>query len=150
MVKDGMIWRVGSRENINIWQDSWLPRGWSFKVITKRGNNILTRVSELINPVTGHWDDELVDDIFEVEDAELIKLIPLHGQFDDFPAWQKDPKGMFSVRSAYKNLREKVLLNAGGGQGSSSHQLSGNYQRGDKLWLNVWKLPVPSKIRMFI
>jgi hypothetical protein len=58
--KKGCIWRVGDGMNINIWDDCWIPNSPSRKIITRRGNVVLTKVSELIDPVTGEWDEALI------------------------------------------------------------------------------------------
>ena len=60
----GMIWRIGDGRNLKIWADPWLPREWARQPITPRGGNILTYVDELINPITGTWDVDLVEDTF--------------------------------------------------------------------------------------
>ena len=60
----GLIWRVGDGTQINIWLDPWIPDGITRRPITPRGQTILTKVSELINPVSGEWDRELVEEIF--------------------------------------------------------------------------------------
>ncbi|XP_040255222.1 uncharacterized mitochondrial protein AtMg00310-like [Aegilops tauschii subsp. strangulata] len=102
LVKKGVIWRVGDGQNIHTWDDPWIPRAWSRKVVTPRGGNLLTRVSELIDPTTGRWDEELIRDMFWEEDATLILQIPLRDGTEDFMAWHFDNKGVFSVRQAYK------------------------------------------------
>jgi hypothetical protein len=54
--KRGYIWRVGNGEMINIWTDPWIPSSPSRKVTSQRGTTIYTKVSDLIDPVTGFWD----------------------------------------------------------------------------------------------
>jgi len=49
--KQGYIWRVGDGTRINIWEDNWILRSHNMKIQTNRGNNIVTMVDELINPV---------------------------------------------------------------------------------------------------
>jgi hypothetical protein len=61
---------------------------------------VITKVAELINPVTRQWDIQLVNDIFREEDAAAILAIPLRDEMEDFLAWYPQPKGNFSVRSA--------------------------------------------------
>jgi hypothetical protein len=51
-IKAGMIWRVGDGSNINIWHDPWLPKGITQRPITPRGQSILSKVSELMDPIT--------------------------------------------------------------------------------------------------
>lgn len=51
--------------------------------------------------VTENWDEELVKELFCKEDAKEILAIPVKQGMDDQVAWHFDPKGMFSVKSAY-------------------------------------------------
>ena len=44
---------------INIWDECWIPDNHSRRIMTVRGNQVLTKVSELISPMTGEWDEEL-------------------------------------------------------------------------------------------
>jgi hypothetical protein len=46
-------------------------------------------VAQLIDPITGQWDEDLIRSIFYISDVNRILQIPLnnHG-FDDFIAWQ--------------------------------------------------------------
>ena len=88
--------------NVNIWSDPWIPRAWSRQIITPRGHRLLTSVNELINPLTGVWDEDLVKATFWPDDANHILKIPLREGVDDFRAWHYDKKGNHSVQSAYK------------------------------------------------
>jgi hypothetical protein len=101
-----MIWRVGDVRNLNIWTDPWLPRDRSRRPITPRGNNLLTGVYELVDPMTGEWDRELIEDMFWEEDVRLILAWPIHEGRENWLAWHYDQRGLFSVRrSAYKVCR---------------------------------------------
>ena len=54
-------------------------------------------VSELISPLTGKWDEELVRDTFCEEDTKHILSIPLREGVDDFTAWHYDLEEEHSV-----------------------------------------------------
>ena len=97
-----MIWRVGLGNTSRIWDDPWLPRGLTQRQYTPMGPNLLTFVNDLIDPVTGQWDKELIEQTFWSEDALAILSIPTPDGMDDTFAWYYDRKGMFSVRSAYR------------------------------------------------
>jgi hypothetical protein len=71
------------------------------KVLTPRGHNLATTVEELINPVTGVWDEELINDMFWSVDANRIMQIPLMQGRDDTVAWHYNRNGLFTVGSAY-------------------------------------------------
>jgi hypothetical protein len=86
-VKRGHIWRVGNGDSINIWQDPWIPSSPSRMVITPRGNAVITKVSELIDPYTGSWDVALLNNLLLPVDVGRILQIPInHQAFDDFLA----------------------------------------------------------------
>jgi hypothetical protein len=71
-------------------------------ILSPRGNGLYSKVSELINPVTGTWDIELLNSLFSVVDVQRILEIPLNNQgFDDFIAWHYNKNGRYSVRSGY-------------------------------------------------
>jgi hypothetical protein len=89
------------RSQINIWEDSWVPASHNLKVLTPRGHNLLTTVDELIDPVTGKWDEEMIKSMFWDIDANRILQIPLVQGREDVVAWHYNRKGYFSVGSAY-------------------------------------------------
>jgi hypothetical protein len=43
-------------------------------------------ISLLIDPFIGDWDEQLVDDTFEQQEASMIKLIPVQTDMEDFAA----------------------------------------------------------------
>ena len=62
--KRGYIWRVGDGTQINIWEDSGIPWSHNMKIQTPRGNNLISKVEELINPIDTTWDVDLIKSIF--------------------------------------------------------------------------------------
>ena len=48
--------------------------------------SLLRRVDELIDPITGQWDVQLVHDTFWPEDANEILRIPIDDRMEDWPA----------------------------------------------------------------
>ena len=70
--KQGYIWRVGDGTQINIWENNWIPGSHNLKVQTARGNNIITTVDDLINPVDATWDVDLVKSFFWPVDVNRI------------------------------------------------------------------------------
>lgn len=105
-LEKGIIWRIGDGSQVRIWEDPWIPAGFSRRPRTPRGNIILSRVAELIDPISGTWDVQLVRDLFWEEDVTNILAIPTHTDRDDHVAWHFDSKGVFLVKSAYHVLDE--------------------------------------------
>lgn len=64
LLKEGIIWRVGNRESICLWDDPWILQGTTRRPITRREGMLLSRVSDLMDPTTGTWDEMLVLDNF--------------------------------------------------------------------------------------
>jgi hypothetical protein len=98
-------------------------------------------VNELINPHTGQWDEILVRDTFWEMDANIILSTPIRDDFEDFPAWHHDNKGLFSVKSAYK-----VYVKLRDAERSVS---SGNVEE-NAYWRQIWDLPCLPKIKQFV
>lgn len=94
-MEKGIIWRIGDGSNVRIWEDPWLPVGFSRRPRTPRGNTLLTKVSELIDPLTGSLDTQLVKDLFWEEDVVNILATPVHVDREDSVAWHFDQKGLF-------------------------------------------------------
>jgi hypothetical protein len=121
--KLGYIWWVGDGTLINIWEDNWIPGSHNMKIQIPRGNNIVTRVDELINPVDSTWDADLVRSIFWGVDANRILQIPITPGREDCVTWHYNRNGMFSVRSAYHGQWKKKFgarLNVAHGGGVSN------------------------------
>jgi hypothetical protein len=87
----------------------------------------MPKVSELINPITCSWDEELVGQTFVEQDVEIILATPVHTELADLVAWHYDSKGMFSVKSAYKVYREHLQHSSRNGVATSAD--GGNWQR---------------------
>ena len=80
-------------------------------------------------------------------DAEIILSMATDDNSEDWPAWHFNPKGDFSVKSAYKlavNRREQdKARDASGSNANDSVQ-----DRFD--WKRIWKLTLPNTVKMFI
>jgi ribonuclease HI len=103
---------------------------------------LVTTVGELINPVTGTWDEDLITSIFWSVDANRILQIPLAQGREDVVAWHFNRNGYFSVGSAYHTqwlhkFGENNLIQQAGWSG------------GETVWTKLWKMNVPVKIKIF-
>ena len=120
LLKKGIIWRVGNGEKIKIWEDPWLPRGFTRRPITPRRGILLSRVADLLHPATGQWDKELIEELFWPEDVPEILALPVHTDMEDVLAWHFDSKGLFSVKSAYRLFCDDHHLKSTSGSGATS------------------------------
>lgn len=103
-------------------------------------------MSDLINSVTGQWDEQLVRDTFWEDDVRHILQIPLHEGVQDFIAWQFDSKGVHSVKNAYKLYVELQRQRKNGGVGMSSSDPGNLNTCQDDSWKRIWKLPCPRNV----
>jgi hypothetical protein len=140
LLKEGLVWRIGNGEQVKMWSDPWIPRQGSRIPITPRHQNLLTRVQELIDPITGDWDEVLVRNTFWDVDASEILKIPIRDDFDDYPAWHVDEKGLFSVKSAY-HLYMSIFCSEANGSGSDEEM---------RMWKQIWSLEVVPKVKHFV
>jgi hypothetical protein len=101
VLNEGVIWRAGNGESVNIWNDPWIPHGNTRRSDTRRGGSLLTPVSYLIDPVSGLWDETLVKDTFWDFDAKAILKLRVSKELEDNPSWHFDERGIFSVKSTY-------------------------------------------------
>lgn len=63
---------------------------------------MLSHVSDLIDPTSGEWDEQIIMDNFWIIDVDRILQIPLSQyNLDDTVAWHYTKNGVYSVRSRY-------------------------------------------------
>jgi hypothetical protein len=91
--------------------------------------------------VSEHWDEALVKQTFNPEDAHAILALLIVNYSADFLSWHFDSQGILSVKSAYK-LHIDVM----------SHPIrSGVNPNSDQLvWKAIWKFECPPMIQHFL
>ncbi|KAL0337807.1 UNVERIFIED_CONTAM: hypothetical protein Scaly_2055800 [Sesamum calycinum] len=137
----GFRWGIGSGRSVKVWQDPWLPRPFSFHILTPPGaNDPHLRVCDLIDDSSKDWNQTLVRTLFWHDEAESILAIPLSSvEGEDFFVWHHTANGMFSVKSAY----HVAVSLANRNQPSTSQPIH-------SPWKAVWSANVPGKVRVFI
>jgi ribonuclease HI len=105
---------------------------------------MLQTVADLINPITGSWDEDLIRQNFWTVDVTRILEIPLSPTgMEDFVAWHWTKSGLFTVRSAYHAEWEYQF----GRHNPNVMDIGGS--RGDDVWKKLWCLHLPAKIKIF-
>ncbi|KAK3188279.1 hypothetical protein Dsin_027840 [Dipteronia sinensis] len=98
----GTRWRIWTRSSVRIFEDKWLPRPVTFKVITPKVENGIWLVRHL-RTTSGAWTVSLIKNMFVEVDANAILSIPYSlNRWDDFLCWHYTPDGNYSVKSGYK------------------------------------------------
>ncbi|XP_075095490.1 uncharacterized protein LOC142173745 [Nicotiana tabacum] len=109
-VEHEIVWELKSGTT-NIWHENWTGFGALYHVLPEDFpiNEGLQEVAELRQGET--WDDQLLDQTFNKEIAEHIRLnVHYEGSegYWDKPYWMPTPSGKFSVSSAWQILRHKA------------------------------------------
>jgi hypothetical protein len=139
VLMQGLIRRIGSCENTNIWSMDWLPVQGLRRPVSSNKSNPLQLVSELIDMSTVSWDKAELHKWFSPSDVEAITKIPLSTRHqEDFWAWHHEKSGVFNVRSAYRMLITNRSLENRTGRS--------NVRAEEKEWTTLWGIKVPSKI----
>ena len=146
-LKLGLIKRIGSGAETNIWTDHWIPRDFKLRPVCPKTLNPPQLVSDLINPVTFAWDIETLDEHLYPMDKEAILNIPLSSRVrQDFWSWHYERRGVFTVRSAYKLLSATKQQRTDWLEHNDGHsQIEAD--RGS--WAKLWGAAVPAKVRVF-
>lgn len=120
-----------------MFQDPWIRRDGAFLVRSFYDNSLHDmRVSELMKNGVRCWDEELVEKLFEAEEAKEILRIPLNSaRDDDSIVWHYSSKGSYTVKSCYELARERSL--------DTEFAVEG-------CWSKIWSLVVPSKVKFFL
>jgi ribonuclease HI len=148
LLKEGLVWRVGKGDSINIWDDPWLPVGDTRRPRNGSRHVEIKLVSQLLNSATGGWDEQLVHSLFEAEDAKTILSIGIGEGMEDLPAWHFDARGAFSVKAAYKvgvKIRDRKK-----GKDATSSKAARGCSVVKFEWKKIWDLKGTSKLKMFV
>jgi hypothetical protein len=143
ILAQGLIWRVGDGNSINVWGDRWLPTPTSFSVQSPVNHHPpYARISALIDREVRGWNHTLIQEVFSPEEAVTITGIPLCPAFPrDRIIWNGTSTGMFSVRSAY-HLWMDIQLRL---RGEPSNPVSKS-----SLWKNIWAVKVSNSVKLFL
>ena len=103
VIQKGAIWRVGDVKKIRIWRDNWVPSKSSAKITTLvLYGQETSNVEVLINLVTKRWRTEIIDHVFNEQEAEAIKNIPLSSTNQtNVLVWPFTPSDNYSIKSGY-------------------------------------------------
>ena len=106
VLMEGLRWRVGDGESINVWRDSWLSSEFLPFVSSQPAAGLENmKVRELIKSGTNEWNLVLLQQLFYARDISMIESIPLYSwKVDDTLFWPFTPSGSYTVKSGYRFL----------------------------------------------
>ncbi|KAF5466911.1 hypothetical protein F2P56_016793 [Juglans regia] len=111
LLKEGLRWRVGDGQMINIWGQRWLPTPSSFSVQSPNPFlNTCVKVKDLMLEGRKVWNEGFIKSIFSEEEADMIISIPLSKRdVGDRMIWGPSKKGN-NLLATRKNLMTKRIV----------------------------------------
>lgn len=109
LVSKGACCMVGDGVDIDVWKDPWVPCLEGYKPMPRNSMAEMgpLTVSSLINSTNRKWDIQKLNNLFNDDSVEAILKINLtRSARRDKLLWIKDPKGKFTVKSAFKAHQE--------------------------------------------
>ena len=139
LLKEGLRWRIGDGESVQVFKDPWIPRPTLFRPISRSSSDTANlKVSDLMSPFG--WDKEKLESILLPIDQEMVWSIPLSSRRrPDRWVWHYDGKGRFSVRSAYRVEMDRRCSGSTSGEGLDPF-----------WWGKLWKSQVPNKVKIHV
>ena len=99
-------------------------------------------VDILIDPRRRQWNLEMIDGLFNTEEAELIKIIPLSREAkEDVLFWPHSSDGRYSCKTGYRFLKMEEELN-------DEPQVTTNDHT--QVWKAVWSMRAPPKVKTLL
>ncbi|KAH1072683.1 hypothetical protein J1N35_025011 [Gossypium stocksii] len=143
LLVEGLVWRVGSGDRINIWNDYWLPGKESNRISVQKILPNWSTVNQLIKPDSNTWDSELIHQLFDETTAKRILSIPISGAtVDDMLVWKYEGSREYTVKSRYRALPTELLQN---------HTfICPNYVDYRGFYKSLWNLNILAKIKIHI
>lgn len=105
-LKQGLIKRIGNREDTNIWNDNWLPRDEMVRPYRCLVQDPPEHVAELIDATSATWDRQRLQEVFFPFDGVIMGIPLCTRNVPDFWSWNFEKNDMFTVKSAYRMLVE--------------------------------------------
>jgi hypothetical protein len=64
LLKEGLIWRVGNGNNIEVWNQNWIPRSSLKRPMGIKPDKHVEKVDELLLPDGGGWNIDKLNEVF--------------------------------------------------------------------------------------
>lgn len=143
LVQRGIAWRVGDGMTINKSQDRWIGIENPQQPTEVKNEELKdVRVEVLIDKSNGIWDEAMVTDNFNPQEAKQILAIPLSSNPPrDKRVWKFTNHGFFSVKTAY-HLAVSMYSNIHSSRPATSTP--------PNEWKKIWKIKVTPRVRMFL
>ncbi|KAA3474504.1 reverse transcriptase [Gossypium australe] len=138
ILEEGLSWRVGNGEEINIWNDAWILEPGNGRIQCQAIDIRFTKVADLVDKESTTWKQDIISSLFVEEQSRRILAIPLvSSRPPDTLIWRGDNTGCYTVKSGFKRIITAE-------NPSLQNEDSANF------FTKLWALKIPSKICIFI
>lgn len=147
-MKEWLIWRVGSGEQIKNFHDKWIPHEVVRMTYTpRRGLFEDAMVADLALLTCNDtrwwkWNASLLAEVIEGDGAAKIGQIPISMyNGSDQQIWKYSATGEFTVRIAYHLANSCATYDRGECSYATRHT---------DTWKSIWKMEVPNVVKVFM
>ena len=143
LFKGGLGGEWAMEKKKRIWQDNWLPRKHPPHALSCPLTDFENAtVDILIDPRSRQWNGDMVDGLFNIEEAKIIKSIPLSQEgAEDILFWPYSCDGRYSCKTRYRFLKEEEELNV------ESREVTNEDKQ---FWREIWSMKVPPKVKTLL
>lgn len=140
----GLRWQVQDGENVDFWEDKWIPSLPSFGLSSRKPTNCsITKVAEVLDSRKGGWNLDLLKSLVSHEELHAISSIqPSIVKRKDCLVWHHTSNGIYSVKSGYHLALQSHLS-------LQTQRSSCSFLPNKKMWPTIWKIEALKKIQNF-
>ncbi|KAF7801572.1 putative RNA-directed DNA polymerase [Senna tora] len=145
LLAKGLRRSIGDGRTTRVWEDPWVPSDLPM-VLAQPSNPtvVVEKVSELLTVEGVEWDVEKIRGLFNEEVCnQIVSIPPDKEQGGDRWVWEHDNKGIYYVKTGYRNAMIEEWSSFEMGLEIDSEGVK-------KFWKRMWKLPIGSKYKVFL
>ena len=110
-VRQRMKFQIGDGKRTSLWFDNWHPLGpivetMGERVIYDSGLDRMAKVATIIDGSSWSWPPAQSAALIQLARSLPLECVPCSTREDEL-VWHDDPRGVFSVRSAWEALRPR-------------------------------------------
>ena len=136
MLSQGTYKLIGSREDILVWEDPWIPDSPSFRPsprVPTETQQCIT-VAKLMVQDKLAWDESILQSLFDDSTIAAIQNIPRWSKVqNDKWSWLFSTNGTLIIKSAYKVATKEE-----------------NYAHSNTILGNIWKSSIHDRLKMLL
>lgn len=139
LIKERLEWAIGDGKEVRVWQDAWLSTTECARPMgpaTEESKEL--KVSDLLIEHSQELDTEKINNLFPQLLETILSIRPSKWGGKDKQIWLRQSSGTYSTKTGYFSALE-------------ANQLEGANKNQSSDWLKeVWKLPIPPKLNLFL